>query len=31
MIAFGYPDEEKEPIPREQLEYEKISGPANVA
>ncbi|MDD4652825.1 MAG: nitroreductase family protein [Methanothrix sp.] len=31
MIAFGYPDEEKEPIPIEQLEYEKISGPANIA
>jgi nitroreductase len=31
MIAFGYPDEEKEPIPIEQLEYGKISGPANVA
>jgi nitroreductase len=24
MIAFGYPDEEKRPIPSEQLEYEKI-------
>jgi nitroreductase len=31
MIAFGYPDEEKEPIPREQLEYEKISGPAKIS
>ncbi|MDQ1260854.1 MAG: hypothetical protein QG575_35 [Euryarchaeota archaeon] len=24
MIAFGYPDEDKGPVPREQLEYEKI-------
>jgi nitroreductase len=24
MIAFGYPDEDKKPIPKEQLEYEKI-------
>jgi nitroreductase len=24
MIAFGYPDEDKNPIPKEQLEYEKI-------
>ncbi len=24
MIAFGYPDEEEEPIPREELEYGKI-------
>jgi nitroreductase len=24
MIAFGYPDEDKEPVPKEQLEYEKI-------
>jgi nitroreductase len=24
IIAFGYPDEEKEPVPKEQLEYEKI-------
>ncbi len=24
MIAFGYPDEEKEPVPKDQLEYEKI-------
>jgi nitroreductase len=24
MIAFGYPDEEKGPVPKEQLEYEKI-------
>lgn len=31
MIAFGYPDEEKEPIPRGQLEYGKISGPAKIA
>ncbi|HNY35071.1 MAG TPA: nitroreductase family protein [Methanothrix soehngenii] len=31
MIAFGYPDEEKEPIPGEQLEYEKISGPTKIA
>ena len=22
MIAFGYPDEDKEPIPREELEYQ---------
>jgi len=25
MIAFGYPDEEKRPVPSEQLEYEKIN------
>jgi nitroreductase len=25
IIAFGYPDEDKRPIPKEQLEYEKIS------
>ena len=25
MIAFGYPDEKKSPIPRDQLEYDKIS------
>jgi len=25
MIAFGYPDEEKMPVPKEQLEYEKIA------
>ncbi|MFZ2473119.1 MAG: hypothetical protein WAW52_14410 [Methanothrix sp.] len=24
MIAFGYPDEDKEPVPKEKLEYEKI-------
>jgi len=24
MISFGYPDEDKKPIPKEQLEYEKI-------
>jgi nitroreductase len=24
MIAFGHPDEDKKPIPKEQLEYEKI-------
>jgi nitroreductase len=24
MIAFGYPDEDKSPVPKEQLEYEKI-------
>ncbi|VVB71857.1 Coenzyme F420:L-glutamate ligase [uncultured archaeon] len=24
MISFGYPDEDKPPVPREQLEYEKI-------
>ncbi len=24
MIAFGYPDEDKKPIPKELLEYEKI-------
>jgi hypothetical protein len=24
IISFGYPDETKEPIPREELEYEKI-------
>jgi nitroreductase len=24
MIAFGYPDEEKRPVPKETLEYEKI-------
>ena len=24
MIAFGYPDEDKEPVSNEQLEYEKI-------
>jgi len=24
MVAFGYPDEDKEPVPKEQLEYEKI-------
>lgn len=24
IIAFGYPDETREPIPREELEYEKI-------
>ncbi|MCU0637896.1 MAG: hypothetical protein MUE87_04685 [Methanothrix sp.] len=24
MIAFGYPDEDKEPVAGEQLEYEKI-------
>ncbi|MCK9442325.1 MAG: nitroreductase family protein [Methanothrix sp.] len=24
MIAFGYPDEDKEPVPNEKLEYEKI-------
>ncbi|MBN1234885.1 MAG: nitroreductase family protein [Methanotrichaceae archaeon] len=24
MIAFGYPDEDKRPVPKEQLEYEKI-------
>jgi nitroreductase len=24
MIAFGYPDEEMDPVPKEQLEYEKI-------
>jgi len=24
MIAFGYPDEDKEPIAGEELEYEKI-------
>ena len=24
IIAFGYPDEEKQPIPKEQLEYHKI-------
>jgi len=24
MIAFGYPDEDKEPVPKEQLEYGKI-------
>jgi len=24
MIAFGYPDEEKEPVPAEELEAEKI-------
>ncbi|HUS76802.1 MAG TPA: nitroreductase family protein [Methanothrix sp.] len=24
MIAFGYPDEDRKPIPKEQLEYEKI-------
>ena len=24
MIAFGYPDEDKEPVYNEQLEYEKI-------
>jgi nitroreductase len=24
IIAFGYPDEEKQPIPKEQLEYPKI-------
>jgi nitroreductase len=26
MIAFGYPDEKKEPVPRRDLEYEKILG-----
>ena len=25
MIAFGYPDEKKSPIPKDQLEYDKIS------
>ncbi|MDD1750896.1 MAG: nitroreductase family protein [Methanothrix sp.] len=25
MIAFGYPDEDKKPVPKEQLEYEKIT------
>ena len=24
MIAFGYPDDDKEPVPKEQMEYEKI-------
>ena len=24
MIAFGYPDEKKMPVPKEELEYEKI-------
>jgi nitroreductase len=24
MIAFGYPDEKKSPIPKDQLEYDKI-------
>lgn len=24
MIAFGYPDEDKRPVPKEMLEYEKI-------
>jgi len=27
MIAFGYPDEEKRPVPKDQLEYEKIIMP----
>ncbi len=27
MIAFGYPDEDKEPVPKEQLEYVKIRAP----
>jgi nitroreductase len=26
MIAFGYPDEKKEPTPRRDLEFEKILG-----
>lgn len=30
MIAFGYPDEVKEPIAEEQLQYEKISGPEKI-
>ena len=25
MIAFGYPDEDKKPVPKEQLEFEKIT------
>jgi nitroreductase len=24
IIAFGYPDEKKKPVPKDQLEYEKI-------
>jgi nitroreductase len=24
MIAFGYPDEKKAPVPKEVLQYEKI-------
>ena len=25
MISFGYPDEEKSPVPKEQLDYQKIT------